>query len=254
MTIADHHADRPGTWPGGGQRHFSGPPERERRPIECHRNRIAAHRPRHHHSGAPHAAPARRAGFSRDPVRQSMCVGPQRVARQHLRQGVSRGRPRLHQKPGGRESQPGVPDIGAIQHLLEQCRGRRGVAAKLCRCEHQRDRAIGGRQPVGAVQPAQCLRPVARCERRLAARERLLDLPGQNLMWVGFVVGGERHERRRQTSSATASFGAGGKAARSAFASCRPCATARSNQTRASAGLCSPATLRIRKRPNIICA
>jgi hypothetical protein len=52
----------------------------------------------------------------------------------------------------------------------------------------------------------------------------------------------------------TASRGAEGNETRSALASCRPCAIARSSQYRASATFSSPANSRARNRPSIICA
>jgi hypothetical protein len=71
-----------------------------------------------------------------------------------------------------------------------------------------------------ASQPTQCLRPLARTETRLSASQCVPDQVNSPRAIRGLVIRGMGSWY--QTSSARASFAAGGKPARSAFASCSP--------------------------------
>jgi len=196
-------------------------------------------------------APARSPRCSGDPIGEIARIHLKRMPAQQRRQRRPGTGGIAGQEPHGGQTEPGFAHVLARQNLLKQHGGTGVVDADQGGAQEKADRSLRRRQAMGAIEPTDGFHLVTRTRRRARPREGVLD---QQLMFFDRPRPAVRRHAPCVSIRYSAASSAGGKAARSAFASCNPCDAARSSQKRASAGLYSPATDRSRKRPNIICA
>ena len=137
----------------------------------------------------------------------------------------------------GRKAKPDLSHVVFRRQALEQCRRPCIVMAETNGRQRQRQGFVLGCQPAGALQPALRLRGAGGCNFGLSALERIA-CEGRDLGRLG--------QRPTAWGSACCAPAGGGKAARSLRASCNPCASARSSQTRARSASRSPARPRAR--------
>ncbi len=193
----------------------------------------------------PHAAPARPPC---DLLRQSGGVGEESMPGEHGGEWFGGSLGPANPQPGRREPQP------SLAHVMPLCDGSNSSAA--------RDGSLT-RQAVASVSFVCGSCGTSRCARSSQRRAAAMSpaawaaMPRSNALRASATTAASDAVSRApidQSPAARAAFscaaavasGAGGSAARSALASCIPCATARSVQRLASSISCSPASLRAR--------
>ena len=142
-----------------------------------------------------------------------------------------------------RQSQPDLTDVVLATELREQGRRPCVVLADGCRCQSQCHGWIARRHTVRPIQPAQRLSTGCRQQRR-PDPARMPRVPAPRHPEAAPAQLPRSASGRLRLGSLC--LGAGGRVARSARASCRPCASARSLQTRARSKSRSPASPRAR--------
>ncbi len=189
-------------------------------------------------------APARSVCATHDRIGQGRQTTIREPPLQALRK--RRGSPGCIAKPQSRrrQSQPDLTDVVLATELREQGCRPYVVLADCCRSQSQCHGWIARRHSVSPIQPAQRRNPVTasggsptpleclECQRRGIRNQLRRSCHVQRAAACG--------------SALSVSIGAGGRVARSARASCSPCASARSLQTRARSKSRSPASPRAR--------